>query len=112
MPKPITIDKHRMLLLKMGKFIQEQRIKVFQEDVESFAKRLSGHTLFKFTHKDIEHMEKGDGSIAIDLWLAAWQLMQVADRVVEASKCDTSLFLASAERLNLSESDIIKNTPK
>lgn len=101
-----------MLLLKMGKFIQEQRIKVFQEDIDSFARRLSVHTAYKFTSKDIEKMEKGDGHIPIDLWLAAWQLMQVADRVVDASKCDTSLFLASAERLNLSESDILKNTPK
>lgn len=112
MPNPLTIDKHRMLLLKMGRFIREQRIKVFQEDIATFSERLTAHTSLKFSNKDVEKMENGDGSIPIDLWLAAWQLMQVADKVVDASKCDSTLFLASAERLNLSESDILKNTPK
>lgn len=108
----ILQDKHNSLLKKLGTFIKEQRVKVFQETPEQFSQRLTPFSITPITGDDVRHMEHGDGTIPINSWLSAWQLMQVSDKIVEASKSDTALFLASAERMNLTEANIKTLTPK
>jgi hypothetical protein len=111
---PLAIDKHISLLKKLGMFVQEQRIKVFQDSEVEFATRLN-----KYCHSDdlfhahhITEMESGNNKLPLCFWLFTWQLMQVADKVVDASKSDNSLFLASAKRMNLSSDDILIKAPK
>jgi hypothetical protein len=108
----ISHDKHFALLQKIGRYVQEQRIKVFQEEPDAFARRLN--TLYDghFTSEDVIRVEAGDGTTPIHLWMTAWQLMQVADKVADASKSDTALFLASAHRLSLDENHVRQRTPK
>jgi hypothetical protein len=108
----ILQDKHNSLLKKLGTYIKEQRVKVFQENTEQFSQRIQPFSANPLSSDDIRRMELGDGSLPLSSWLSAWQLMQVSDKIVEASKSDTALFLASAERMNLTEADIQKLTPK
>jgi hypothetical protein len=111
---PLALDKHISLLKKLGAFVQEQRVKVFQESEADFANRLNKYchsdNLFQANH--ITDMESGNNKLPLCFWLFTWQLMQVADKVVDASKSDTSLFLASAKRMNLSSDDVLIKAPK
>lgn len=108
----ILRDKHHALLKRLGTYVQEQRVKVFQEDHEQFSKRLAPFSPGPISSHDVSRMEQGDGSIPLSLWLSAWQLMHVSDKIVDASKADTALFLAASERMNLSEADVRSQTPK
>lgn len=112
MTQKLTQDKQHALLKKMGKFIYEQRQKVFQESPDVFALRLNDIFPVDANASTVVQLESGDGSLPIHVWLCAWQLMQVADKVADASKSDIALFLASAQQFALSEREVLKNTPK
>lgn len=108
----ILVLKNSLLIKKLGLHIQEQRIKVFHNNYEQLCEKMSSFTDHPIAPHDIKQLESGDGSIPIAIWMAAWQLMQVGEKIVDSSKVDTALFLASAAKLNLSEADILLKTPK
>lgn len=110
--KNILHDKHLASLEKMGENIQEQRIKVFNESTEDFAKRMNSIYNGNFSSDDVILMENGDGEVSIHTWLTAWQLMHVDDKIISASKSEASLFLARAKTICLEESYIASKTPK
>jgi hypothetical protein len=109
----IILDKHASLSKKFGRFIQEQRVKIFQESELEFAQRLNSYSESDiFSETIVKSLESGDGNLSFAHWLFAWQLMQVADKAVESTKSDTQLFLAASERLHLSTEDVLRKTPK
>jgi hypothetical protein len=109
----IAVDKHRALCKKLGRFIQEQRLKVFQETELAFSERLNAYSESQsFSERIVQSLESGDDTVPLSCWLYVWQIMQVADKTVDATKSDTSLFLAASERLNLSAHDVQRKTPQ
>ena len=90
------IEKRAFLLQKMGSHLLGQRQAVFRETQEQFAQRLA---LFGEEAADValvQALESGNPAVSIASWMCAWQVMQIADAVVQASKSDAALFLAAA----------------
>lgn len=87
-------DKRNALFRKLADNLKAQREKVFQESPQDFKKRLE---IYGPDLEDgiVERMEMADQSVPIEAWMSAWLTMQVADSVVEGSRSDTALFLAS-----------------
>ena len=91
------VEKRHHLLAQMGAHVASQRIKVFREDLHAFANRLRLFGADQADAASVEAIERGDGQVPFELWMAAFQAMQVADAVARASKNDAALFLAAAE---------------
>jgi hypothetical protein len=112
--KPLSIAQQIFFLKKIGTHIREQRIKIFNLTEDGFAEHLNA-TFFKDTpisKASIESIENGDGAIPMVYWMGLFQAMHVAEKIVDATKSDGALFLASAQRLNLTEEAVLKHTPK
>lgn len=99
-------DRRLHLLEKLGAHLRAQRESVFRETPAQFALRFE---LFGCDNADealVASMEAGQGLVPLDAWMAAWQIMQVAESVVNASKSDAALFLAAARAVPGIEQEI------
>lgn len=87
-------DKRLTLFRKLADNLKAQRERVFNENYEQFSQRLE---IFgpPIDPGLIERMESADPTVPLEAWMSAWMAMQVADSVVEGSRSDAALFLAS-----------------
>lgn len=89
-------ERRLHLLEKLGLHLRGQRQAVFCETPDQFALRFERFGYDGASAALVVAMETGQPEVNMDAWMAAWQIMQVADAVVTASKSDAALFLAAA----------------
>lgn len=91
------VEKRDHLLGQMGLNVASQRATVFREDTAAFAARLRLFGSSNATSETVEALERGDGSLPMSAWFAAFQAMQVEEAVARSTKNDAALFLAAAQ---------------
>lgn len=90
-------SRRNALLQRMGAFLKAHRERVFAEDSGSFAERLSRHAGVAVSEETVTGMEGGDESIPIGIWMGAFHIMQIDEKMVDTCKCEAALFLAAVK---------------
>lgn len=101
----VLSEKRLAFISRLGENLKAQREVVFQETIEQFAARFS---LFgvDLSAEAVAAMEDGSLDAPISHWMAAFQIMQVADGVVASTKSNAALFLAAARHAPNAEADL------
>ena len=105
-------DKATTLLARIGLNVREQRIKVFRDNEQRFAERVSSAAGHPVTTEEILAIENGNPDVKTISLMRVLVLMQVGEPVADATKSNASLFLAASKRFSGLEDEIRRNTPR
>ncbi len=100
-------EKREALLLRLGENLRAQREVVFSQTTEEFSERFGLYGVV-ISPEEVAAMEAGSPDTPISFWMAAFQIMQVSDAIVAASKSNAALFLASAKHVDGIEEEVRK----
>ena len=105
------LEKRQHHLQKLAENLKAQRTIIFKETEAQFAQRF---TLFgaNASESDVLSMEQGSPAVSIELWICAWQVMQISDSIIKATKSDAALYLAAAQIDPGIESEMAANLNK
>lgn len=107
----ILKDRTETAIKKIGANVREQRKRVFREDEADFAERVSLATNIAINESDILSIEN-DGELSFRKAAAIFAFLQFIDRIVDASKNETSLYLSSIKHVSGIEDEIRGNSIK
>lgn len=107
MDENILSERRSAFAARLGENLRAQREVVFSQTPSEFAARFAPYGL-SLSGEDVEAMESGSDAMPLSHWIAAFQIMQVADAIVAASKSNAALFLASARQAPGIEEEVRK----